>query len=281
MDVRQILAIVMLLVVTPVALAIGAVVTFEPTGAIDTESGRDYTTNQLANTDFSDNTGSTVDNWENHLDTLDGDGEIHIGIMENWNSGGYVTISRYDNGDHEGAATGVENQENGYFAQAVTIASTRDGISSATLTFDYRIIDNENASDITIEVRVDDGTDNETWWIENVTGSESASWTTVENNLIDNITTTGTYRIWLITRIIPNQNSENSSIQVGWDDANISVQTYGMGYTENVVMDVETQTATGFSLGSLLPLVIAAVALITVIAVGFTGLLGTSGRTRR
>lgn len=272
MDVKQILSIVMLLVVAPVSLAIGAIVTFDTTGSIDTESGRDYTTNQTVNSTF-ENTASVPDNWENLTEP------ITVSLTSNaWNSSGYVTVTRTDNAD---------NTENGIFYQALTLSTTRDGISSATTSFEYRVIDNENAGTINIVARLGDGVENFTLFDENVTGSESASWTSVENNILDNITTTGTYTLWLRAEINPvhtnasANDTDTTSCIVGFDNALITVQTYGMGYTENVVADVEAQTATGFSLGSLLPLVIAAVALITVIVIGFVGLIGTSSRRRR
>lgn len=272
MDVRQILTIVMLLVVAPVALAIGAVVTFETTGAIDTESSRDYTTNQTLNSALSDNTGNVPDNWENGTEP-----ELSYSITNSWNAAGDLRVTRTDNGD---------NMENGIWYQSLTLASTRDGISSATVSFEYRVIDNENAGSIVIIALLGDGSDNFTLFEENVTGSESASWTTIENDVSDNITTTGTYTLWLRAEINPVHadsgiDADGSSIIVGFDDASINVQTYGMGYIENVVSDVETQSGTGFSIGSLLPLVIAAVALITVIVIGFVGLVGTSSRRRR
>lgn len=51
-----------------------------------------------------------------------------------------------------------------------------------------------------------------------------------------------------------------------------SIDTVSGSHAENVIAEVEANTDTGFSLGSLLPLVIAAVGLISAIVVGFYGL---------
>ncbi len=43
-------------------------------------------------------------------------------------------------------------------------------------------------------------------------------------------------------------------------------------YADNTIDSIEANTATGYSLGSLMPLVIAAVALITILIAGFLGM---------
>lgn len=57
-----------------------------------------------------------------------------------------------------------------------------------------------------------------------------------------------------------------------------SLDTTTDSYAENTIDDIESNTATGFSLGSLLPLVIAAVGLISAIVLGFYGLYARSRR---
>ena len=255
-----------MLVVAPVSLAVGTIVTFETTGSLDTESSRDYTTSQTANSDLSDNTGDVPDNWEN----LE---EPAISTVTNaWNASEYLTVTRTDNGD---------NIENGIWYQSLTISSTRDGISSATASYEYRCIDNENIASAVVRVQLCNGTDNTTLLVDNITAEESASWTAIENDVSSVINATGTYTLYLRAEISAvNTYGEGASAIVGFDDASLTVQTYGMGYTENVVADVEGQANTGFSLGSLLPLIIAAVALITIIVVGFYGLYHSAGVRR-
>lgn len=51
-----------------------------------------------------------------------------------------------------------------------------------------------------------------------------------------------------------------------------AIDTESGSYAENTITDIEGNTYTGYSLGSLLPLVVAAVALISAIVVGFYGL---------
>jgi len=262
MDVRQILTIVMLLVVAPVALAIGAVVTYETTGSIDTESGRTIFPDETLNSDFSDNTGNVPDNWENTV--TDNSIATYENVSGNWVASDNVG----DNGTCE-------------WYQALTVSDLHDGVSSATILAKYQLSDNHNLENLQIRVVLDDGTDNNVILLVDNTlhVSDNSTWYTVDNDVADYITATGTYylRLW--------DNTERGSpaanhISVRWDNASLTVNTYGMGYTENAVADVEGQTATAFSIGSLLPLVIAAVALITVIVVGFYGLVGT-GRQRR
>lgn len=43
-------------------------------------------------------------------------------------------------------------------------------------------------------------------------------------------------------------------------------------YAENTIENIEANTGTGYNLGSLMPLVIAAVALITILIAGFLGM---------
>jgi hypothetical protein len=51
-----------------------------------------------------------------------------------------------------------------------------------------------------------------------------------------------------------------------------AIDTETDSYAENAIADIEANTDTGYSLGSLMPLVIAAVALITILIAGFLGM---------
>ena len=59
MDVRFILGIVIALIVAPIGLAIGSVVTFETTGSIDTESGS-HADNTIASIESNTSTGFSL-----------------------------------------------------------------------------------------------------------------------------------------------------------------------------------------------------------------------------
>ncbi len=51
-----------------------------------------------------------------------------------------------------------------------------------------------------------------------------------------------------------------------------AIDTTDDSYADNTIEDIEANTATGYALGSLMPLVIAAVALITILIAGFLGM---------
>lgn len=51
-----------------------------------------------------------------------------------------------------------------------------------------------------------------------------------------------------------------------------SLETETDSYADNTIESIESNTDTGYDLGSLMPLVIAAVALISLIVMGFVGL---------
>lgn len=165
----------------------------------------------LVNASFSDNTGNKVDNWDN---TVEG-----TGIVNAWNSGGYVTVTRTDNG------LAVDNLENSNWYQSMTISSIGDGVCSAAVSYSYRVIDNDNAISIVIKVLLDDGSDNTILLNENVTTGKSASWTSGENNVLDNVDAAGTYTLYLRTEIVPDNSKAASNIQVGWTSANLTVST--------------------------------------------------------
>lgn len=174
----------------------------------------DSTTYQLVNYEFSDNTGDVPDSWENFIQ-----GNV---VVNAWNASGYTTVTRTDNGD---------NYENGIWYQRLSLPSLHDEIYTATIDFKYRVIDNENAGSIVVKVLMDSGDETENFVLidENVTESESGSWTSVENNVIDNIAAVGTYTLWFRVEINPVHTNaganplDGSSIIIGWDDANLTI----------------------------------------------------------
>lgn len=253
------------LVALLVLIAIGALVTYEVTGALNTESGRSTSSNLTANSALGDNTGNVPDNWENLTEPA-----VSDSITNAWNTSGYLTVTRTDNGD---------NIENGAWYQALTISSIRDGISSATASYEYRCIDNENAASIVILVQLCNGTDNTTLFTDNVTATESASWTAVENDISSIVTTIGTYTLYMRAELSTiNNYGAGASAIVGFDDASISVTTYGMGYAENAIGEVEAKGATVFSLLSILAIVVVAALIIGVVIRSIGGGVGRGER---
>lgn len=258
------------LVALLILIAIGAVVLYEVTGSFDTTSSRTTVTSQTANSALSDNTGNVPDNWENLTDPA-----VSITITNSWNAAGDLRVTRTDNAD---------NNENGVWYQSLTLSSTQDGISSAIAAFEYRVIDNENAGSIIVRVQLCNGTDNTTLFVDNVTANESASWTAVENDVSSVITTTGIYTLYLRAELnsgheSPITDCDGSSIIVGFDDASISVTTYGMGYAENAVGQVESRGYTSFNLLTILAIVIVAALIISVVVGSIGGRTG-GGPTR-
>lgn len=166
----------------------------------------------LTNTDFSENS--------DNLTTFAWDNAVENAAVNAWDVSGYVTTTVSDNGDVDSDGTGI--WENGYFYQALTLTTIGDGVVSATLTADYRLIDNENIEDIDSYVYLCDGTDNTTIWTDNSI-ENSASWTSISESVLDNVDATGTYTVYLITQIKPDNTTHGSSVIVAWDEVNLSV----------------------------------------------------------
>lgn len=253
--------IVWTVVILLVAVAFGGLIfgKIQDVAEKQTAGTGDTTTTATLNSALSDNTGNVPNNWENYTE--------RDFVTNAWNTGGYLTVTCTDNA--EGAE---DNWENGIWYQSFTLAGVGDGITSATLSWRHRVIDNENAASIVIEVLLGDGTDNTRIFYDNVTADESASWTSGENNVMDNISATGTYTVWLRTEINPvhadeGNGADTSSIIVGWDEVSISVDTYGKGVAENIIADVGETGSDVFPLILLLVLIGVFVAIISILKV--------------
>jgi len=170
------------------------------------------TTHQLVNTAFTSN----ADNWEN---TTEG-----TNVVNGWNAGGYITISRTDNN---------AGYENGYFWQSVTLSSLGDKVNSATVSFKYRVIDNDNVTGITIKAILYNGTDNTTLFSVSTT-ENAAAWTSVENDIASLITSAGTYTLYLRAEENVDSTAPASSVIVGFDDANLSITTYSNAFGDDI-----------------------------------------------
>ena len=179
-----------------------------------------YTDYALSNASLSENTGDMPDDWENLTEPA-----VSDYVTNAWNSSGYLTVTRTDNGD---------NMENGIWCQRLSVTNIYDGVDSATLSYKFRVIDNENAGSIVVKVLLDSGAgkENFTLYEDNVTADESASWTSVENDVSDNIIAAGTYAVWLRVEVNPAHGNpdevgtDGSSCIVGWDDVSLTTRTY-------------------------------------------------------
>lgn len=183
-----------------VALAIGVIVVGYLFSAMELPKTTTYTTYTTTNPAFTSN----ATGWDNYVES---------NAVNDWNSGGYITTTVTDN---------LDVYENGIWSQALSVASIYDGVTSATLSFKYRIIDNDNLSAIGLAVYLDNGTDNNLIWVSTST-AESESWTTQENNVASVVTAAGTYTVYLRAEIKPDTTEAASNIVVGFDDASLSV----------------------------------------------------------
>lgn len=217
------------LIVMLAIVAFGAIIFGEIHDASESqsESGRSNTTTQLLNNLFTDNTGTIVDDWDNSVDNA------AVNSMDT--SSGIVLTTVIDNGDVDGNGTGI--WENGRWWQALTYASLQDGLVSATVTASCRLSDNENIEQLAAYVYLCDGTDNTTVW-QTDTIVETTTWTSIDNNVVDNVDATGTYTLYLVAEIKPDNSTHGGSSIFQWTAANLEIITYTMGYGENIVGDV-------------------------------------------
>lgn len=263
MDIGRVLALIILLMVVPVGLGVGAITVFQTTGSLDVESSRDPDVHQTANSTF-DNTES----WDNSVS-----GGC-LAVFENWGPGRDNVVG--DNIDNTGSG-GIC-----YFYQSLTVNSY-DGVSSATVQASYLISDNSGLENLTIAVRLErpSGDNVDIIVVDNTNHvADNSTWYAVDNDVTSLINGAGTYRLFLFDNAARVDTSGFDNLaMIRWDNASLVVTTYDRGYLENIVLEVESNTDTGFDLGSLMPMIIAAVALISILVLGFTGLLKT--RTSR
>lgn len=264
MDIGRILAVIVLLIVTPVGLAIGAITVFETTGGLSVESSRDPSTDQTLNSTFDD----TV-SWENATSGAS------LAIFENWGPGTDNVIG--DNIDNT-AGGGTCN-----YSQSVVVPAY-DGVTSAGIQAKYLITDNKGLETLIIAVRLErPGGDNvDIILVDNTNKvSDNSTWYTVDNDVTSSINASGTYKLHLFDNATRTGTDNDNLKMIRWDNASLEVVTYNRGYLENAVLEVEGNTQTGYSLGSLMPMIIAAVAVISIIVMGFTGLLAKNRAARR
>ena len=269
MDIQYVLKIVILIAIVPISLAIGSATVFETTSSIDTSDTRTNVSYVNLNTDFEDNVIGIPLAWQENW----AENDAKLTLIRSA-KGEFIQIANFkgDNSDN--------TMDNAYISDNYFAIVVPDGVSSATLSFKYRVWDNDNANTILFKVKIERSAgDNYTVWSENAVHSKSASWTTQENDVTLNMTGTGNYKIWIEAHlhgyggpaVLGGGNEENIVIQ--FDDVSLNVTTYSKGYLENTLDTVEAKTETAYDLGATLPMIIAGIGLITILAVGFMSLV--------
>jgi hypothetical protein len=207
-----------------------------------------YTKDQLLNTSFTDNTGSTPDYW---TDVTSGENRLC-----SWDS---TNKWVYENGDN-GLA--------GWY-QSLTV-SDFDTVSSATLSASYKLGDNTGITSITVKAMIENSTDNITIW-QSTSKDNSAGWVSIDNNVASHITVAGTYKLWLWENIRTTMDNNNFTY---WDDANLVVNS------NITLVDSEAQATynntmilawAGIGLMALAIIVLAAVTILGIVRSGLGG----------
>lgn len=246
-----------------VSLMLACVIVYNVGIAVKPEEAYDYTTTQLLNTNFSENTSPTVpSHWDNSRQ-------------------GTVAVNEWDNANFWITVTSTENDtttiDNGYFKQSLTMLDF-DTLTSATTTFSFMVYDNDNAQSMMVRVILNDGVDNHTIFSDNVTQQESAAWTTVENDVSDYVTGSGTYTLFLRAELIGKSASwGTANLVVRFDDANLTIDsgTYTAEYLDAVTHgeNIWALSWAGIGLMSVAIVIIAAMTILRVVRGG----LGSGG----
>ena len=220
-----------------VSIGIGGLVFGTIQKATETSAAGTGTTYPLAtlNSAFTDNTSGKPNYWDNYAEDTAANAR---------NASGYVTVTSTENN--------VTKLDNGVWYQSMTVSAGYDEISSALVNFKYRVIDNDNAQTMTIRVKLWNGTDNTTIFLENVTRLESAEWTSVENDVSAYVTGAGTYTLYLRAEMqgIDLGGNHGCNLILGFDDTSLAVNAYGYSIAENIVGE------TGAAGSSIFPLII-------------------------
>lgn len=242
LDISRVLGIIGILV----AIIVGGLV-FTKVHEKTTESveglGTTYT-DQTTNSAFT----SDASGWENYVE----------GIATNaWNAGGYVTTTTTDND----AIT-----DNGVWYQSITVSSLRDEVSSATANFKFRVIDNAGQTSIVVRALLSRPNDNVTLYSVTLT-ENTATWTSIENDIRGYITATGTYALYLRAELLGS--GVGVSLAVGFDDADLTVNTYEKSVGE--------ETATG--IGDTAKIIFAILPILALVGIVFLLIWSFSGRS--
>ncbi len=163
-------------------------------------------TSATTNSTLTDN----VDGWIGDNGVNDGE-TSHWGV---WDSDLGVLIIASEN---------AETVDNAGWYQFLTIASIYDGVDSATLTFDYNLVENTQLVSCTVYGILDDGTDNNVIYSASADNKLVGS-QTVENDVTSYITAAGTYAIWMQAEIEGTDTSDNIRIQ--FDNASLTVNIH-------------------------------------------------------
>lgn len=255
--------------VTPVLLAVGAIIVFETTGELDTSTGRvAATTTSVESTFTTDPAAGSWENWDSGGDnqTMEWD-NIDVGYLDNMVE------------DNLGGTSDNTIAPVGYWYQNLTVP-TYNGVTTASVAAKWQLCDNTLMENLWVYVILGrPGGDNVIIYNsdnDNIVVADNTAWFTVDNNVTTHINSAGVYTIYLQDNCDRSDDCHENFVSVRWDNASLSVTTYVAGYAENAVTDVEEQAESGYTLGSLLPIIIAAIALITIIIAGFIGTKGVS-----
>jgi len=202
--------------------------------------------NAMTNSAFT----SDASGWDNYVEG---------NAVNAWNSGGYITTTTTDND----ATT-----DNGVWYQSITVSSLYDEVSSATTTFKYRVIDNAGQSSIVVKALLSRPNDNVVLYSMTLT-ENTATWTTVENNIKSYITVTGTYTLFLRAEQLGTGVGVN--LVTGLDDASLTVKTYEKSVGEETATGIGD---TGKIIFAILPILVL-VGIVFLLVWAFGGKSGT------
>ena len=234
-----------------IAVSIGAIMFTEINDAAGNQlEGAGTThTDTSNNSTFADNVIGIPLYWQENYQENDGKLTLIRGA-----TGDFIQMSNTLGDNSDNVMDNVYIMDNG-----TNVTSLLDDVKSATLTYKYRVWDNDNATTLQIELWLErPGGDNVNVWKDNRNNAgnlgESTSWTTATKDVTDYINATGVYVIHIVTRMHgyggasheKGGNDENISVQ--YDDVKLTIDTYSNSVGENINVDVEETGADAFPL---------------------------------
>ena len=234
-----------------VAVSIGAIMFTEINDAAGNQLEGAGTTVSYAsnNSTFADNVIGIPLYWEDNVQDNDAKVTLIRGA-----TGDFIQMANFcgDNSDN--------TMDIGYIVDnGTSVTSLLDDVKSASLTYKYRVWDNDNANTLQIEFWLErPGGDNVNIWLENRdsagTLAESTSWTTATKDVTDYINAAGTYKVWIVTRMhgyggaSAEKGGFDENISVQYDDVKLTIDTYSNSIGENINVDVSETGGDAFPL---------------------------------
>lgn len=243
------------------SIIVGAVLIFAGLWIVSEFS--DVSSDTLADTGTSTTTTS-----ENSTFSTDPDASWDNQTTDNstaaWSDNGVTTADNYV-GDNCGGGTSIC-----FFYQSITVP-TYDSVTSATISADWSIDENENLEDIHIRVRLGrPGGDNvEVYYADNTTHTEN-SWQSVDNTITSSINAAGAYTLYLYDNTTRASDSADNSVSARWDNASLSVTTYLQSAGENAQEDTEETIWDVFGMLPMILLIMVIVAVVGIIVTRLT-----------